>query len=100
MSYETLELMIAMLAPIIIFTAVSLTLKVPHVITRLPAITRHAIELAGGLMIIGAWLPVGRLSGGLAFLGLLLLVMPAVARYLSAPAETVSSRGRHTPLAR
>ena len=98
MSYQTLELMIAVMAPIIIFTTVSLTIKVPDVITGLPAWAQHVIEAAGGLMIVAAWLPIGRIAGGLAWMGLLLLAMPTVARYIGEPAEVVPSRGRRKPL--
>lgn len=87
MWYETLNIMIAVLGPLVIYTTVISTIQLPDQITALPAAVRHAIEAIGALFIIGSWFLAYAesvsISGGLALIGLMLLVTPLVARQLS-----------------
>lgn len=92
MSDNIFYLIVITLGPVLIYTTVALALQLPELVAGWPAAVRHSIEAVGGLMVVGAWLTIDTVGGALAVLGLLLLVAPSVARYLSQTPETLSGQ--------
>lgn len=98
MSTDILTIIVVTLGPVLIYATVALVLQLPELVAGWSAGVRHSIEVAGGFLVAMAWLTIDTVGGALAMLGLLLLLAPTVARYLSqvsgfAPREQVP----HTP---
>lgn len=96
MSNDLFTLIVVTLGPVLIYTTVTMMLQLPELVTGWPAAVRHSIEVCGGTMVAAAWLTIDTIGGALAVLGLLLLVAPTVARYLSqAPVTSARQETLH-----
>lgn len=85
MWYEVLKIIVLVLGPVLIYSALRVTFQVPELITALPTAARHAIEAVGALFVIGALFVsyVAPFSGAMALIGLILLATPLAADKLS-----------------
>jgi hypothetical protein len=85
MWYEVLKIIVLVLGPVLIYSALRITFQVPELITALPTAGRRIIEAVGALFIVGAWFVayVEPFSGAMALIGLVLLATPFAADKLS-----------------
>jgi uncharacterized membrane protein YgdD (TMEM256/DUF423 family) len=80
MFYQTLNTMIIVLVPMVIYITLFCMINAPDLVTTMPTSAHRAIELVGALlMVAGVFL----FSGALAIIGLLLLITPIGARYIN-----------------
>jgi hypothetical protein len=84
MSDEILKTLVVTLGPLVAYVTVLGVTQTPELVASLPATARHAIEAIGAMLIVAALLSIGTLGGALALIGILLLLTPITARYLTA----------------
>jgi hypothetical protein len=53
MWYEVLKIIVLVLGPVLIYSALRITFQVPELITALPTAGRRVIEAVGALFIVG-----------------------------------------------
>ncbi len=85
MWYEILKIVVLVFGPVVVYTTLRATFEVPEMIASLPTTFLRTIQAVGGILMVSAWFGayVGSLAGPMAWIGLMLLTSPLVARKLS-----------------